>query len=347
MKLLTKSLALIPALLFTASCTDAGTESSGESSTESSADPSVETVMSGLNNPSSVAFSPDGKLTVTDANGVVYLGDGKGGKEAYLSGFPSQHWKSDDSGKKWYQVGPLSALWHDDWLAVTNAGLGDGQETVLFFDGPGKVADGEATNSVGPTTSDPADMGEGNLTGLSVTPDGKHLFLGGQGYDEKTWVLKVDVASRKLSAAFSADDHGITTNSPMDTLTTDRGTVLVLYSGAGSKVDGLVVEWDIKSGKPSNQWRIPELVNPMGFAHLGGNRYAMVENNWDLKQVNSGRVAIVTLGDEKTAEVKPTGVTLMGPVACTVGPDGRLYVTQLGSEFDSDNGSVVAIKGIQ
>lgn len=330
-KLLTTLVPVASAMLFSTSC----------------AGPQTETVMDGLNNPSSVSFSPEGKLTVTDASGTVFLGDGKGSKQAYLTGFPTEHWKSDDTGKKWYQVGPLSAIWHGDWLAVTNSGLGDGKETVLFFNGPGKASDGKATNSVGPTSSDPADKGEGNLIGLSVTPDGKHLFVGGQGFDGKSWVLKVDVEGKKLSPAFSADNHGIETNSPMDTIATDRGSVLALYSGAGGKVDGLVVEWDIKSGKPINQWSIPKLVNPMGFASLGGNRYAMVENNWDLKQVNQGRVAIVTLGKDGQASVKPTGIKLNGPVACAVGPDQRLYVTQLGEAFDSDKGSVVAISGIK
>jgi hypothetical protein len=284
---------------------------------------------------------------VTDATGTVFLGDGKGGKSAFLTDFETEHWKSNDTGKKWYKVGPLSSVWVGDQIAVTNAGLADGEETVLFFDKSGKAKDGKATNSVGPTTDEEADKGEGNLCGLSATKDGSTLYVAGQGFDGKSWILKVDVASKKLTGAFSADEHGIETNSPMETVVTESGNVLALYSGTGGKVAGRLVEWDPKTGKPVNQWEIPELVNPMGMAPLNGSQVVMVENNWDLKKVQKGRVAIVTLGKNGNAVVEETGVMLDGPVSCAFGPDERLYVSQLGPEFDSDKGSVIAIKGLK
>ena len=129
---------------------------------------SARLVLGGLNNPSSVAFSPSGVLTVCDSgNGQVLLvKDGKA--EKYITDFTTEHWKVDaETGKKRFKLGPLSSVWVDDsTLAVTNAGLGDGAENVLFFSGAGKAADGKATNSVGPTTDDAKDKGEGNFCSL-------------------------------------------------------------------------------------------------------------------------------------------------------------------------------------
>lgn len=314
--------------------------------------PESEVIVDGLSNPSSVSFGPDGELTVCDSRGTVYVSDLEGNKKPYITGFDTEYWKSDDTGKKWYQVGPLSAVWIGETLAVTDSGKADGEEALLFFTGAGKASDGVAsdgvaTNTVGPTTKDEADKGEGNLTGLSVTADGKTIYVAGQGFDGKSWLLSADVETKKLVPSMSADENGIETNSPMDTLVTEEGNVIAVYSGKGGTVDGTVVEWDPATGQPVNQWKLPELVNPMGIASLGGDRYVVVENNWSLDKVNKGRVAVVTLTAGKEATVEPTGIELDGPVSCTVGPDGRVYVTQIGPEFDQPTGSVVAISGIE
>lgn len=308
--------------------------------------PVVQTVLQGLQNPSSVSFSPAGDLTVCDARGkVVMLQDNKAVN--YVTGFDTEYWKKDDTGKQWYGVGPLSAIWVGETLVVTDAGKGDGEETLLMFDGPGKAADGTPTNSVGPTTDDAADKGEGNLTGLSATKNGKRVFVCGQGFDGKSWVLVAQTETKKLKPFLSADDNGIETNSPMQTVIGPGNTIYVLYSGKGGQEDSLIVHWDLKSKKPAAQWKLPGVVNAMGLAHIEGTRFAVVENNWALTEVNQGRVLTVELGEDGAVEVDDTGVKLSGPVSCTFGPDDRLYVSQLGPKFDEPVGTVVAISGIK
>lgn len=308
-------------------------------------------VLSGLSNPSSVAFSPAGHLTVCDsANGNVLLV--KNGKaEKYITGFVTEYWKVDaETGSKSFKLGPLSAVWVDDTtLAVTNAGLGDGEETVVFFSGPGTVADGKATNSVGPTSDDPKDKGEGNLTGLSLSEDKSTIYVAGQGSDAKSWVLAVDVATKKLSGLASADEAGIEINSPMATMPWNKNSILALYSGAGGKDDGLIVQWNSKTGKVIKQWTLPGLTDPMGFARVPESRsLVVVDNNWDLKTVKPGRLARVNLPmDSGEAKVRVLSENLLGPVACEFGPDGDLYIAQLGSEFDSDKGQILAVSGIK
>ncbi|WP_037251586.1 hypothetical protein [Rhodopirellula europaea] len=314
--------------------------------TSASAENKVDTVLRGLVNPSSVSFSPEGELTVCDARGLVVVLKGNQPVN-YVTGFDTEHWKSNDEGKKWYAVGPLSAIWSDSKLIVTDAGKADGEETLLFFDAKGKADSGTKTNSVPPTSDDPADKGEGNLTGMSLSNDGSTVYVCGQGFDGKSWVLSADVSSKELKPLLSADENGIETNSPMQTVVGEGNSLFVLYSGKGGEANGLIVLWDVASKKPAAQWTLPGVINPMGLAHIQGNQFAVVENNWSLEQTNAGRVLVATLGDESEAEIKETGVSLNGPVSCAFGPDDRLYVSQLGEEFDKPVGSVVAIDGLK
>lgn len=307
-------------------------------------------VASGLCNPSSVTFSPDDRLTICDSgNGRVLVMSG-GKPEVLVDGFQTEYWKVDaETGESRFLLGPLSSVWiNDSTIAITNAGAKDGEETVLFFDGSGKADDGKPTNSVGPTSDDPADKGEGNLCGLSMSADGEKLFVAGQGADAKTWVLTVDVETRKLTPTFSADDAGIEINSPMATLPWGNDSVLVLYSGAGGKEDGLIVKWDINSKKPVFQWTLPGLIDPMGMARIpGSDSLVVVDNNWALTEVQPGKLAHVTMPDKSgPATVKVLADKLLGPVSCAFGPDGDLYIAQLGIAFDGDKGEVIAVSGI-
>jgi WD40 repeat protein len=318
-------------------------------------------VQSHLNNPSCVSFSPQGELTVVDSgNGAVYLWtrDDKKCPVPIISGFDTEHWKVDPkTGTKRFKLGPLSAVWvSSDTLAVTDGGKPDGQETVNFYeikrgaDGvvPATAGEGASSNPVPATTGAKADKGEGNLTGMSLSSDKSTIYVCGQGTDRKTWMLSCDVKSRKLKTIFSADENGIATNSPMQCLYRKPGWLLVLYSGKGGAADGLIVEWDLASGKPVNKWKLPGLVDPMGMALVPGTKdeVVVVDNNWALKTVNPGKLARVKLHPGKAeAEVKIIGTSLKGPVSCAFGPDGKLYVAQLGEMFDRDLGTVIAIDG--
>ena len=121
----------------------------------------------------------------------------------------------------------------------------------------------------------------------------------------------------------------------------------MLYSGAGGKPDGVIGEWDTKTGDLVASWSLPGLIDPMGMAWIPGTReLAVVDNNWNLEKVQMGRLARVSLaGKGGTAKVTILGTKLMGPVACAFGPDRRLYVAELGEMFDQGKGRIVAISG--
>ncbi len=304
-------------------------------------------VASGLMNPSCVTFSPYGELTICDSgNGrVVILRDGK--LIDYITGFDTEYWKVDKkTGTKRFKLGPLSALWLGKTLVVSDGGKKDGQETLLFFSAPGLAATGVASNTMVPEGVAP-EKGEGNLTGMSATADQKTIYLCGQGQDDHSWLLQCDVATKKLSVFASADTQGIGTNSPMQVLDWDDTSVLALYSGKGGVDDGLIVKWDKNTAKPLGQWTLPGLTDPMGMARkAGSDQLVVVDNNWSLTEVKTGRLAKVNLVDGGKATVKIIDVSLHGPVSCVFGPQGDLFVAQLGKKFDSDKGEVIRIKGL-
>jgi glucose/arabinose dehydrogenase len=307
---------------------------------------SAATILGGLSNPSSVSFSPEGVLTVCDsaAGRVILVKDGKA--EDYITGFTTEFWKGDH-----YKLGPLSAIWIGKVLYVTDGGQLDGAETVNAYTAAGKADSASKTsNPVGPTSDDTAvDKGEGNLSGIAF--DGKDtIYVCGQGADARTWLLTCTLGETlDLQPWASADENGIEINSPMQIRMLPNGNVLALYSGVGGTAGALMAEW-AREGKAATlvrKWSLGDLVNPMGFDAVPGKpmTFAVVENNWDLNKVNRGRVARVTLNSDGTIAAETIATGLDGPVACTFGPDGRLYIAQLGTEFDKDKGSVIAVKG--
>lgn len=307
----------------------------------------AEEVASGLKNPSGLGFSPAGVLTICDSGAGRVVSVGEGGKLAPLvTGFATEFWKLDPDR---FELGPLSLLWlADGTLVVSDGGLADGKDRLLYLPpGATEASEGRATPSIPKTSDHKLDLGEGNFTGLSLDPDGKTIWVAGQGADSRTWVLESPIATAGLAPRFSADLNGIEVNSPMDTWA-DATSVYVLYSGAGGKADGLLVRWSKATGKPLARWTLPGLVDPMGMAYdARSETFLVVDNNWALTHVNHGQLARVRLprgGGE--AEVTVLASRLHGPVSCRFGPDGRLYIACLGRHFDREEGQVIAISGL-
>lgn len=301
---------------------------------------------SGLNNPSFVTFHPRTGLPMVCDTGngrVVTIKNGKASD--FIAEFKTEYWKVLSEDKKLYKLGPLAAIWaDDDTFIVSDSGHPDGEDKLVFYDAEGNKT-GES-NTIGATSDDPKDKGEGNFTGFSMVGD--TLYLCGQGSDAKTWVLKCDVKARKLGLAFSADEHGIDVNSPMQTLPW-RGNLLVLYSGKGGFDDGTIVEWDLKTGEPVNQWRMVGIKDPMGLAQIpdSENEFVVTDNNWDLESVKDGALYRVKLEDKGQYSYEEIAGKLKGPVHCAFGPDGRLFVTLLGEHFDNNEGRLIALSGIK
>lgn len=351
------SLALaLPCLLALAACQTAGPPKGSETiDVGLTKGYAANVVVDGLRNPSGVSFSPRGALTIADSgNGRVLAWTG-GEPTELVTDFQTEFWKVDaKTGTKRFQLGPLSAVWFlppqgTPGLAVSDSGWADGEDRIRVYPGKAPADKGFATNSIPPTSDAAGDNGEGNFTGMCLTPEGDGLFVCGQGTDARTWILHCDLKTLTLSTFASADDWGIDVNSPMQCRLGIDGNLYVLYSGTGGKEDGRIVKWNSTTGALMAQWSLPGLVDPMGMDWIpgtNGTELAVVDNNWALTEVLEGKLARVTLpedGDE--AKVEVLGTTLRGPTACEFGPDGRLYVAELGAQFDTDQGRVIAIDG--
>ena len=250
------------------------------------------TVATGLMNPIGLAFDAEGRLLVCDSGHGRVMRMEDGALKPFITDFDTEYWKVDPkTDTKRFKLGPLGiAVLEDGGIVVSDGGKPDGAETLLFFTEGGKASDGQPTNFVPPTTEDEADKGEGNLCGFALSPDGKSLWVAGQGSDAASWVLRCDIQERDLQPWGSADKHGIAVNSPMQTLQWDDNTLLVLYSGAGGKDDGIIVAWDIATQAPRTTWRLAGLVDPMGFDRIpGSDDLLVVDNNWALTKVNKGK----------------------------------------------------------
>jgi|GEM_PF-1309991 len=311
----------------------------------------------GLNNPSDISFSPAGTPTIADSgNGrVLLVEDGK--LVEAITGFDTEFWKGNPDA---FKVGPLSAVWVDEeTLAVTDGGKKDGQETVnLYYMKDGKFGDGNAySDDASKIFSNPVSTdhnagwtNEGNLCGMCADDLGANIYVCGQGSDDKTLVLHMDVASFEMKPLLSADEHDIAINSPMETLITSEGNLLVLYSGAGGVADGLMVLWDLETLKPIAQYDLGKhgINDPMSMALVQGTdaTYAVVDNNWALDKVQPGTLSLVTLKADSMVEVETIATKLEGPVACAFDQGGDLWITQLGSMFDQNKGNVIVVSGI-
>jgi hypothetical protein len=303
-------------------------------------------VATDLNNPSSVSFRPgDGALTIADSGNGRVLVIESGRTRVLIDEMATEYWKKEP--QDLYKIGPMATLWLGrEGLLVAEGGLPDGQDWLSFYRMRSDSAELDGYSTViGPTTDDAADLGEGNYIGLCR--DGDTIWACCHGNDKKTWIARCNLAERTIEPWISSDDGGVATNSPMQALMW-RGNLMVLYSGEGGKEDGLLVEWNTTTKKPLKQWKLKGLVDPMGMAWVEGREQptlVVTDNNWDLTKVKKGKLALVTLTDT-AAEVTVIADNIPGPVNCAFGPDDRLYIACLGSEFDKNKGMVIAVDGI-
>lgn len=155
----------------------------------------VETVVSGLNNPSGIAIQPEtGDVFVADSGAlrVVRVRDGK--IEPVIVDFPK-----DTYGKgPIYDIGPLGLLFLDkNTLVVGGGGNSDGEERLRLFSIPeagaepikAEVSDRESKRlaAVGDV------VGEGNFYGL--TRGLKGIYVTCNGDDAKGWVSRATLGN--------------------------------------------------------------------------------------------------------------------------------------------------------
>lgn len=312
--------------------------------------------LANLPNPAGLAFRSEGVLMVC-AGDAIHIAHEMHTHVA-MSGFTTQFWKdADGEANDRFRHGPISIVYLPDGTAVvSDAGLTDGEDQLLIYP-PGATDRSQAVATGGVAT-------EGNLMGLCVAADGTTVYACGQGSDEKTWIIACDTAAEAptLELFFSADEHGITANSPMQAILWNDNTLLVLYQDDATgddpeiKNDGLLVAWNLETLAPISQWSLPELNDPMGMARIPGtDDLVVVAHNWtNANETLPGKLARVTLPNDGTvpgepipADVTVLSESLRGPVSCLFDDEGKLYISQLGPTIDGTEGVVLAVEGIR
>ncbi|MCA8969962.1 MAG: hypothetical protein KDC95_09275 [Planctomycetes bacterium] len=347
------------ALMVTASSCNRTTEQQTEpgSATTSSKIPKgvhSTVVASGLCNPLDICFSPAGDLTICESGAgrvLVQKDDGTGTLRLveWIQGFQIEDWPLvSGSGAKTMKLSCTSASWGGRrLLIVADGGLAPGEDKLRFFWNAGTAESGIESNGIPTTTGQPDDHGESHVTSMALTPDGMRLFAVGVGTNDKTWIRSADIASRSLDPYIASDDHGITADNPVRIAMWDEQDVVVLYAGRPGHDDACLVRWNTGTQNPVAQWKLKGLVDPTGMARIGkSNRLWIVTSPTSGDTgATKGRLARVTL-PEGDAVVDVVIETLVRPTACAIGPDGALYVSQIGDAYDSDRGSVVKLTGL-
>lgn len=316
----------------------------------------VETVLSGLNNPTGVAVQPEtGDLFIADSGNakIVRYNVKEKKSEDVITGFTL-----DKYGKgPIYDIGPLGLTFVDkNTLVVCDGGKVDEEELVYVFEVPeaGKSITVEAAKQkLGPLSKTDDAQAEGNYYAVVVTKD--RLFTSANGDDTKGWVA---IADRK-EGTFENFRRGIATkeatevDAPVAMALSPKGRLVVGQSGeVNVPGDSLLTWYSQPDGKLLMKLKtgLNDLVGlaygPTGAA-LGyegtdpveGQLIYGVDFSW-VKPEDGGLFRLDDDGkknDDPEKGVKVTRLaTLDKPTALAFADDGTLYVTVFGTAKEGE-----------
>jgi DNA-binding beta-propeller fold protein YncE len=297
------------------------------------ADPKVETVLSGLVNPTGVALQPE--------TGVVFVsdsGDGKivrvveGKAQDVITGSPKDLY---GKGPK-YEIGPLGIAFFDkNTLVVGDGGYVDGKEFVRVFTVPeaGKTADYEKDpkHKGGPLDATGDLKPEGNFYGLAISK--KAVYITSNGDDTKGWVLRMPIEGTKFGKLerWLATKEAVEVDAPVGITLSPKGDIVVGQMGEVNKPnDSLLTFYSESTGKKTlNVETNLHDITALAYHPKTGLLYA-TDFAW-IEPKDAGLYRI----DRGAKEGDPVKVTkivaLEKPTAMAFAPDGSLYVTTIGA----------------
>jgi DNA-binding beta-propeller fold protein YncE len=331
----------------------------------------IETVLSGLDNPCGIAIHPTtGQVyvSVSGASKIVRFDPATKKTEDVIVGFGT-----DVYGKgPMYNIGPLGLVFLDDKTLIVGGGdMKDGDEIVRVFDVPeaGKTVNAnDAKQKLGPLPKTDQLQAEGNFYDVAIvkseskTADGKteshtYLFVSSNGDDTKGWVLRAEHKDGKfdeLKRSIPTKELTGGTNAPVGLAISPKGRLVVGQMGpvATPEKNSLLTFYSPKDGTllmnlKADLYDIADLAYaPAGkaldhtFAEPTDVRllYA-VDFAW-AKTDEGGLFRLDDDGkkqDDKTKAVKTTKVcSLDKPTAMAFDKDGGLYVTVFGTAKEGD-----------
>ena len=331
----------------------------------------VETVLSGLDNPCGIAVQPEtGRPFISDSAGlrIIMLDPAKPGESTdVITGFPESEYGKGPV----YKSGPLGLVFLDkNTLVVGGGGLADGEEILRVYklpeDGKPITAD-KMDSSVGPVVkSDDAEngslTGEGNLYGVAVSHDGKAVFITSNGDDTKGWVLKAEIKDGKAVnlKPYIATKVVTQVDAPVGvTMHPSKPYVVVGQMGEINKPgDSLLTMYSTESangllpgGKiPLNMETGLFDITALAYCPCKGKDVHLYAADFAWMDASKGGIYRLDATEDKEAGengVNSVLVTALDkPTAMVFGVDGALYVTTFGTAkegSDEKPGKVVKI----
>lgn len=316
----------------------------------------VETVLSGLNNPTGIAIQPETGDVFVAASGdakVIRFNPKDGKSEDAITGFTI-----DKYGKgPIYDIGPLGLAFVDKGtLVVADGGKLDEEELVYVFAAPeaGKpIKVEDAKQKLGPLSKTENAQAEGNYYALAISKD--RLYTSANGDDTKGWIATADLKDGK----FENFRRGIATkeatevDAPVALALSPKGRLVVGQAGeVTAPGDSLLCWYSTPDGKLLMKLKtgLHDLCGlaygPTGVA-LGyegtdpveGQLIYGVDFAW-AKPEEGGLFRLDDDGkknDDPEKGVKVTRLaTLDKPSALAFAADGTLYVTVFGTAKEGD-----------
>ncbi len=313
----------------------------------------VETVLSGLDNPCGIALQPGtGHIFVSDSAGlrVVKFDPTKPGEAAdVITGFPEGTYGSGPV----YKIGPLGlAFLSRNTLLVGGGGLVDGEEVlrVYFLPNSGSVLTADAAHTLGPLPkSDQTATGEGNFYSLAVNRQRNTVYITSNGDDAKGWLFKATVKRGKpvSLAPFISTKIATGVDAPVAITMNHKGYIVVGQMGEMDQPRDSLLTMYRPDNKQLVMCREVGLHDISALAQSESHQLCVADFSWN--DPSQGGVSRL---DEAWADARPSiaavpVAALDKPTAMVFGRDGALYVTVFGSAADDSaekSGRVVRIE---
>ena len=299
----------------------------------------LETVVSGLDNPSGIAVRPQtGEIFIATHPGVLqYLADGNLVK-TFIGDYPNSETSTYGKGPI-YKIGPLGLAFVDrDHLVVGDGSRPDGEELVRIYRlGPGLAQAGQteanAVFTLGPITpGEKSVQGEGNFYGVAVGAGA--MFFSCNGDDTKGWVAQAKFESQTPGGPlpgtlvpFIATKVATGVDAPVAVTFTPDGGELVIGQMGEINVpgDSLLTFYDPRSGELKRKVETGlHDITGLAYSPTTGKLYAT-----DFAWASTEEGGLFELDSEsgKTTKAAP----LDKPTALTFTSCGELLITVFGT----------------
>ncbi len=288
--------------------------------------PMPEVLATGLNNPTGVAVSGDGRVVVAESGAGRLITPGEDGMvSVFADGFAVGSFLP-------YDIGPLSLLaGADGSVLVGEGGAMIGEERVSVFS-----ADGTATPE-----RDVLPGRGGNYAGIAIHPTTGALYVASANTNE---IMVADVVEGGFGdvRVFLADTTAppIGFSAPSGLAFEADGSLIVGFSEiGGAGIVRIATEGETAGMLSDVLYETEQLVTSVTVRAADGLIF-FAETAFDASGAMGGRIG--TIDAEGT--VGTFVDELNGPTAVAIGPDGTLYLTELGDVPNGSSGLVSRIE---